>query len=98
MKLSNEQKRTIVKGAIIGFAGLSLYYILKGNSPARSVKKAVETPINVVEAVATEVKKVAKVSKEEFLKRMSEGRAKTKNSTMSKQEHDSQNKKSYWKW
>jgi hypothetical protein len=98
MKLSEEQKKNIVKTAIYGFGALTLYYMFKGDNVQTSIKKAIVTPADVVEAVVTEVTKTTKgkISKEEFLRRMNEGR--NKSTSMSKKEHDSNNKKSYWKW
>lgn len=101
MNLSPKTKEVIAKAALYGLAGIAIYHIIKGDSVKKSVEKAVSTPKGVIDAVVKEIDnsvKTAKgkLSREEFLKKMAAGRE--SKAGMTKKDHDSNNKKSYWKW
>lgn len=96
MKLSKDQKNTIVTGILYAGLAFFLYNVTKGKSVKKSAKDTFKAPVEAVDAIVTEVKQAVepvvkaaakgKVSKEEFLRRMKTGREKR---ALTKSEADS---------
>ena len=60
MNLKPQEKKTLLKTALYGIAGLGLYYLYKEKSVTEAAKKAVETPAKVAKVAAKHSKEFIK--------------------------------------
>ncbi|MCA9496842.1 MAG: hypothetical protein KC589_07890 [Nanoarchaeota archaeon] len=97
MKLSTEQKKDLLKFGMYVLAGTLLYKFYK-KKPEKAKPKTEPVEFKDAEYTEKKSKKKSTPSKEEFLRRMREGKKKAAAKAMTKTEHDKDNKKSFWRW